>query len=306
MNDQQLEGGYYFARYGKLASVECFWGPTCAASVAAGRRNQLSRNDNVLLKTDRGTEWGVILGASDKSRHSPERNILRLATPEDYKRKILIDEVFRPEEYSYCREQIKQLKLDMKLIDVDHLFGDEKIVFYFFSPVRVDFRGLVRSLASRFNCMIELRQIGARDTTRVSGGCGSCGRTLCCASWKKDLGGIAYEMAQVQFENPEQQMLLGVCGKLKCCLKYEYENYVRSLRILPPLGSRIKTPDGDAIVRSRNLGLGMVTVEDNSGRRSTLPEEFFVAQASAHTGSPPPATQEGGGHAPTPPAADPV
>lgn len=266
---------YYNVRYGKMALIDLFEAD-----------KEYAREANCIVKTDRGTEWGSILNPVEKeSRNTQGKSnnkngsllkILRAANTEDIKKRIYIEEVHRPDEYAYCKEQIKKLNLQMKLVDVDHLIGDEKIIFYFYSPVRVDFRELVKSLVRKFNSSIELRQIGARDTAREQNGVGSCGRNLCCSTWKKDLGGITYEMAQSQFSNPEQQMLIGLCGKLKCCLKYEYENYVRSIKILPTVGTRLKIEDKEGIVISRNLGMAIVTIEDKEGNKHTFSVESFT------------------------------
>ncbi|MBI4244288.1 MAG: hypothetical protein HY606_09390 [Planctomycetes bacterium] len=263
---------FYNVKYGKMAYVNSF-----------NSNTQLARNDECIVQTDRGSEWGLVLKETISST-DPNISVIRKVTTEDIKRKIYLHEICRPDEYSFCKEHINKLNLQMKLIDVDHLFGDEVIVFYFYSPIRVDFRELVRILAGKYHQQIELRQIGARDTTRISGGVGPCGRNLCCSSWKKDLGGVTYEMAQSQFENPEQQMLIGVCGKLKCCLKYEYESYVRSIKLLPSVGERIKMNDLEGIVVSRNLGMCIVTLEDSNGNKHTLSEERFVMPEPPPTG----------------------
>jgi cell fate regulator YaaT (PSP1 superfamily) len=142
----------------------------------------------------------------------------------------------------------------------------------------------VRLLAGRFRANIELRQIGARDCTRLTGGCGSCGRQLCCTTWKKDLGGITYEMAKVQFDNPEQQKLIGVCGKLKCCLKYEYADYLDAIRVLPEIGTRVTTPKGEGTVIGRNLTLRTILLRRDSGEKVAVGLEELKTPPSAQTG----------------------
>ncbi len=229
----------------------------------------LQRNDRVIVRSERGSETGIVLipPKPEARQENLSGDVLRKITKIDEDRLSNIDRHLRPDETAFCKEQVSKLMLPMKVVEVDHLIGGERIVFYFISETRVDFRELVRLLAGRFRANIELRQIGARDCTRLTGGCGSCGRQLCCTAWKRDLGGITYEMAKVQFDNPEQQKLIGVCGKLKCCLKYEYADYLDAIRTLPEIGTRVATPKGEGTVIGRNLTLRTITVRRDSGEK---------------------------------------
>jgi cell fate regulator YaaT (PSP1 superfamily) len=261
-------------RYGRMSYVGRFH--TADAS--------LRRNDRVVVRSERGTETGTVLLAPvpQSAPVNLSGEFVRRIEPRDQEHLDRVDRQFRPEETAFCREQVAKLMLPMKVVEVDHLFGGERIVFYFISETRVDFRELVRALAGRFRTGIELRQIGARDCTRLTGGCGSCGRQLCCTTWKRDLGGITYEMAKVQFDNPEQQKLIGVCGKLKCCLKYEYADYLEAIRVLPEIGLRVVTPKGDGTVIGRNLTLRTILLRRDSG------EKVAVGLDELKGGAPPP------------------
>lgn len=246
-------------RYGRMFFVETF------QTHDAG----LKRMDKVIVRGTRGDELGTVLTEpqADGGGRPISGYVVRRCTPQDLAHQDRIDRQFRPIEAAFFKEQYRRLRLPMKLVDVDHLFAGQRIVFYFISETRIDFRELVKILASRFRTNVELRQIGARDFTRITGGCGSCGRQLCCTAWKKDLGGITFDMARVQFDNPEQQKLIGVCGKLKCCLKYEYADYLEAIRVLPEVGTRIRTAKGEGTVIARNLTLRMVTVQTTSGQK---------------------------------------
>lgn len=246
-------------RYGRMFFVEKF------QTHDAG----FKRMDKVIVRGPRGDELGTVLTEpeADAGGQPISGDVMRRCTPQDLAHQDRIDRHLRPTEAAFFKEQYQRLRLPMKLVDVDHLFAGQRIVFYFISETRVDFRELVKILASRFRTNIELRQIGARDFTRITGGCGSCGRQLCCTTWKKDLGGITFDMARVQFDNPEQQKLIGVCGKLKCCLKYEYADYLEAIRVLPEVGTRIRTAKGEGTVIARNLTLRMVTVQTASGQK---------------------------------------
>jgi cell fate regulator YaaT (PSP1 superfamily) len=266
---------------------------------------KLARFDRVVVRSERGTELGTVLVTPRPIVPNLQLSgqVLRRMNPKDQEQVEHIDRRLRPEALAFCREQVGKLMLPMKVVEVDHLFGGERVVFYFISETRVDFRELVRILTGRFHLRVELRQIGARDCTRLSGGCGSCGRQLCCATWKKDLGGITYEMAKAQFDNPEQQKLIGVCGKLKCCLKYEYADYLEAMRVLPEIGTRLATSRGTGIVIGRNLTLRMIQMRMETGEKLSMGiDELRPPSAAAPPAPEPPPAQEPPPAPPEPPA----
>ena len=214
---------------------------------------KLNYHDKVIVETSMGEDLGEV--ASYK-RNMPEYNlanplkkIIRIATSKDLKH---YDENKKKEEEAFriCEEKIKKYKLDMHLIDVEYTFDNTKILFYFTADGRIDFRDLVKELASIFKTRIELRQIGVRDEVKRIGGNGVCGRELCCCSFLSDFETVSIKMAKEQNIALNPSKISGNCGRLMCCLKYEQEVYENKLRRLPKIGSTVKTGDGEGIVDS--------------------------------------------------------
>ena len=208
--------------------------------------------ETVIVDTVRGLEIGETVTAarevSDESVIGELKNVIRKATPEDIK----ADEKNRlreKEAFPVCVKQIEERKLDMKLVDVECTFDGTKMIFYFTSDGRVDFRDLVKDLAGTFRTRIELRQIGVRDEARFLGGLGICGRKICCDAFLSDFTPVSIKMAKEQNLSLNPTKISGQCGRLMCCLKYEQDTYEETLKRLPKLGKEIMTPDG----------LGMVT-----------------------------------------------
>lgn len=214
---------------------------------------KLNYHDKVIVETSMGEDLGEV--ASYK-RNMPEDNlanplkkIIRIATSKDLKH---YDENKKKEEEAFriCEEKIKKYKLDMHLIDVEYTFDNTKILFYFTADGRIDFRDLVKELASIFKTRIELRQIGVRDEVKRIGGNGVCGRELCCCSFLSDFETVSIKMAKEQNIALNPSKISGNCGRLMCCLKYEQEVYEDKLKRLPKIGSTVKTSDGEGIVDS--------------------------------------------------------
>ena len=230
----------------------------------------LSKGDAVIVETARGPEYGVVWVANRKVRDSeivkPLKEVLRSATPEDLKHhrenKAKETEAFR-----ICGEKIAQHGLDMKLVEAQYTFDNSKLLFYFTSAGRVDFRELVKDLAGVFRTRIELRQIGIRDEAKLMGGLGACGRPLCCATFLSDFGQVSIKMAKEQSLSLNSSKISGVCGRLMCCLRYEHEAYVEEIRLTPPVDSVVKTPDGVGVVveTSPLRGLIKVKLKDTDG-----------------------------------------
>lgn len=212
--------------------------------------------DNVIVETARGMEFGTV-NMTEKQVHpseivTPLKKVIRIADERDHKRHE--DNVRKKERaLQLCQEKINKHKLEMKLIDVEYTFDNSKIIFYFTADGRVDFRELVKDLASVFKMRIELRQIGVRDEAKMMGGIGTCGRSLCCHSWLSDFEPVSIKMAKVQNLSLNPTKISGICGRLMCCLKYENEVYVEFKKGMPDPGERIRTPDGMAVVVDTNL-----------------------------------------------------
>ena len=231
---------------------------------------QLAKGDPVIVETARGPEYGTIWVANRKVRDSeivkPLKEVMRRATPEDLhhhkENKAKEAEAFR-----ICGEKIAHHGLDMKLVEAQYTFDNSKLLFYFTSAGRVDFRELVKDLASVFRTRIELRQIGIRDEAKLMGGLGACGRPLCCATFLSDFGQVSIKMAKEQSLSLNSSKISGVCGRLMCCLRYEHEAYVEEIKLTPPVDSVVKTPDGiGTVVETSPLrGLIKVKLKDTDG-----------------------------------------
>ncbi len=203
--------------------------------------------DPVIVETVRGVEMGETVTSAreipDESLTAPLKKIIRMATPEDVKRS---EECIAKEKdaVEICVRKIAAHKLDMKLVDAEYTFDGSKLIFYFTANGRVDFRDLVKDLASVFKMRIELRQIGVRDEAKMLGGLGACGRPICCGAFLSDFQPVSIRMAKDQSLSLNPAKISGQCGRLMCCLKYEQDNYEVTLKKLPRVGKEILTPDG--------------------------------------------------------------
>ena len=202
---------------------------------------------HVIVETARGVEYGTVVGlpmdVSESRINQPLKEVIRIATPEDneIERQNRIKE---REAYRICQEKIQAHGLDMKLINAEYTFDNNKVLFYFTADGRVDFRDLVKDLASVFRTRIELRQIGVRDETKILGGYGICGRPLCCHTWMSDFIPVSIKMAKEQNLSLNPGKISGVCGRLMCCLKNEADTYEELNRNLPKVGDEVQGNDG--------------------------------------------------------------
>ena len=244
-------------------------------------RDGLRSRDRCIVRTDRGSEVGTLLSTPEEisredfeARKAKEKgkifSVLRKVSEQDEENARKIDEENRVRAMRYCKEEIKKADLEMKLVEVDYLFGGERIIFYFTAQARVDFRELVRALAREFRTRVELRQIGGRDEARLVGDVGHCGLSLCCRGFIKELGGITMDMAKVQKHTTDPSKITGRCGKLLCCLRYEYREYKEAKSMLPPRGTMLQTRHGSGPVLSQNLLLREVTIEVEAGKRQVV------------------------------------
>jgi len=219
--------------------------------------------DFVVVETARGVEYGqVITGVrevEDDLISSPLKPVLRIGTPEDAAHAVE-NEKFEKEAYQICQHKIDEHKLDMKLVGVEQTFDNAKILFYFTANGRVDFRSLVKDLASVFHTRIELRQIGVRDEAKMLGGLGICGRPFCCSEFLADFQPVSIKMAKEQGLSLNPTKISGTCGRLMCCLKYEQDAYEALLRATPKNGSAVITEEGRGVVTEVSLLTGMLKV----------------------------------------------
>lgn len=211
----------------------------------AGRR--IKTGDHVIVETARGIEFGyVVLGSRDVEESKvvpPLKTVIRMATAEDESVEVRNKEKEK-EAFRICQEKIKKHNLEMKLIDAEYTFDNNKVLFYFTADGRIDFRELVKDLASVFKTRIELRQVGVRDETKIMGGVGICGRTLCCHSYLSEFIPVSIKMAKEQNLSLNPTKISGVCGRLMCCLKNEEETYEVLNSRLPNVGDHVTTNDG--------------------------------------------------------------
>ncbi len=225
---------------------------------------EISKDDKIIVETARGIEFGNVVvdkkEIDETTLNSPLKAILRVATKEDIKINEE-NEKEAKETFKLCQEKIKEHNLNMFLIDCEYTFDRNKLIFYFTAEGRIDFRELVKDLASIFKTRIELRQIGVRDEAKSIGGLGPCGRKLCCSSWLGDFQPVSIKMAKDQSLSLNPTKISGICGRLFCCLKYEHDVYAEAIDAMPLVGSLVKTDDGKGRVIEINPLLEQLKVE---------------------------------------------
>ncbi len=210
-----------------------------------------SQGDKVIVETARGIEMGTVKIANklipEREVVQPLKSVTRLATPEDIECDIKNHEM-ELDAAVICKKKIEAHKLDMSLVAVEYTFDNSKLIFYFTAESRVDFRELVKDLASTFHTRIELRQIGIRDEAKMMGGLAICGRKYCCAGFLTDFVQVSIKMAKEQSLSLNSAKVSGACGRLLCCLRYEHDVYEEAIRNTPPVGSLVKTADGEGVI----------------------------------------------------------
>lgn len=208
---------------------------------------EIQRGDHVIVETARGVEYGRVVSGPQEVKEEeviqPLKSVIRVATEQDKKTEIKNREKEK-EAFQICQEKIRKHKLDMKLIDAEYTFDNNKVLFYFTADGRIDFRELVKDLAAVFRTRIELRQIGVRDETKIRGGIGICGRPLCCSTYLSEFAAVSIKMAKEQNLSLNPSKISGVCGRLMCCLTNEEETYEELNSQLPSVGDQVTTPEG--------------------------------------------------------------
>ncbi len=252
----------YIVRFGAMRLVGLF---------SSTGEQQYERGVNVIVRTDRGLEAGSVLcehtpREADGPKRQPQGQILRGMTPEDAHELSRIRDHER-EEYRVCLQFIGKVGLEMQLVDVEHLFGGERIIVYYLAEGRVDFRELVKMLAGEFQTRIEMRQIGVRDEAKLLADYGDCGKAVCCNTHLTEMPPVSMKMAKLQKATLDPTKISGRCGRLKCCLRYEYEMYEKVQKALPPIGSRVQTSEGPARVVGHEILAGQLVVETEDRRR---------------------------------------
>ena len=243
---------------------------------------EIHAGDHVIVETARGVEYGNVVlpprDVEDEKVIQPLKEVIRIANPQDDKKEE-INRKKEKEAFQVCLKKIREHGLEMKLIDVEYTFDNNKILFYFTADGRIDFRELVKDLAAIFTTRIELRQIGVRDETKILGGIGICGRPLCCHTYLSEFVPVSIKMAKEQNLSLNPTKISGVCGRLMCCLKNEEETYEELNRKLPNTGDRVTTPEGlkgevQSVNVLRQLVKVIVDVEDEKEIREYQASEL--------------------------------
>ena len=243
---------------------------------------EIKSGDHVIVETARGVEYGNVVlpprDVEDEKVVQPLKEVIRIANAQDDKKEES-NRKREKEAYQICLKKIKEHGLEMKLIDVEYTFDNNKVLFYFTADGRIDFRELVKDLAAIFKTRIELRQIGVRDETKILGGIGICGRALCCHTYLSEFAPVSIKMAKEQNLSLNPTKISGVCGRLMCCLKNEEETYEELNRKLPVVGDRVNTPDGlrgevQSVNVIRQLVKVIVDVDDEKEIREYAVEDL--------------------------------
>ena len=284
-----MDNPRYIVRYGATRHLGEF---------SSRLRDPLLRNARVVVRSPRGHEVGEVLcPATDRTREylgsTEEAGHILREISEDDSRKLDDVRSQEPEEFLGCREMIRERNLQMQLIDVEHLFGGERLVFYYLAESRVDFRELVKALASRYRTRIEMRQIGIRDEAKLLADYGDCGKPVCCNTHLREMPPVSMKMAKLQKATLDPTKISGRCGRLKCCLRYEYDTYVEFKRELPNVGSLVVTKQGKGKVISQEILAKklLVLFEDNRQIVTDLKDVLTVVSK----GKPPKESQDDSG-----------
>ncbi len=232
------------------------------------------RGDQVIARTPRGMEVGEVLTEADEESVErlgsvPQGQILRAMSSDDANEWAHI-RTREQEAFDICRRHVAALKLSMELVDIEHLFGGERVVVYYLAEHRVDFRELVRRLASEFQTRIEMRQIGVRDEARLLADYGDCGKPVCCNTHLSNMPPVSMKMAKIQKSTLDPSKISGRCGRLKCCLRYEFPVYEELQKELPPVGCDIVTEKGRARVLAHEILAQQLLVQTEDNRRMTV------------------------------------
>ncbi|MFJ7974080.1 stage 0 sporulation family protein [Psychrobacillus sp. NPDC096389] len=246
----------------------------------------LEKDDYVIVETARGVEYGkVVVPIKQVGEHDVVLPLKQVVRPSTEKDRIQVEEnrLESVQALALGTEKILERALEMKLVDVEYTFDRNKIIFYFTAEGRVDFRDLVKDLASVFRTRIELRQIGVRDEAKMLGGIGPCGRMLCCSTFLGDFEPVSIKMAKDQNLSLNPSKISGLCGRLMCCLKYENDEYEEAREQMPDIGDKIETPDGFGRVVSMNILERVLRIELNDPQRVL---DYTLEEIISHSENP--------------------
>ncbi|MCI0459457.1 MAG: signal peptidase [Gemmataceae bacterium] len=254
----------------------------CLGEFEADEASTYTRGDRVVVRSERGLETGDVLceghpRALELLSEPTRGQILRRLTAEDQAQAERFREA-ESREFETCCQLVQQRQLQMELVDVEHLFGGERIVFYFLAEKRVDFRDLVKDLAREYKTRIEMRQIGVRDEAKLLADYGDCGKPVCCNTHMTTMPPVSMRMAKLQKSTLDPSKISGRCGRLKCCLRFEQNVYEEFQQELPPVGARILTQKGQGRVLSQEILARKLLVEFEDGRRVIVAAEEILTR----------------------------
>ncbi len=267
----------YVVRYGTMRLLGDF---------EAKRGISFSRSDEVIVRSERGIEWGIVLCAATEktgtylgATKTTGGRILRPVSDEDRRSRQEMSERER-RFFDQAAAMIRDRSMQMQLIDIEQIFGGERLILYYLSENRVDFRELVKAMAREFNTRIEMRQIGIRDEARLLADYGDCGKPVCCNTHLQEMPPVSMKMAKLQKATLDPNKISGRCGRLKCCLRYEYDTYEEHRRELPPIGATVITRNGTGRIISQELLAKKLIVVYEDGRRSMTDASDIVTVVS--------------------------
>jgi len=278
----------YVVRHGVMRNLGVF---------STSRGDTYPRGARVITRTSRGQEAGDVLCEADEQAVSRLENpkngqILRKMSPQDEHE---LKKIFEQErgEYETCGRRLKEMNLAMRLVDIERLYGGERVVVYYLAEDRVDFRELVKVLASDFQTRVEMRQIGIRDEAKLLADYGDCGKPVCCNTHLSEMPPVSMKMAKLQKTTLDPNKISGRCGRLKCCLRYEYDTYQELQRDLPPVGAEVITSKGRAKVLAQEILVGQLLVQTEDMRRVTIDASDVMSVLSPQTKTEQPDLSEG-------------
>ncbi|MBL8817430.1 MAG: signal peptidase [Planctomyces sp.] len=273
----EQDSSTYIVRYGTMKLLGEF---------EARRPSDYRRGDEVVVRSERGVEWGTVLcSATEKSAEYLGRNkasggrILRLGSDEDRRSRQDLSEREK-QFFQSANRMVTERRMQMQLVDLEQIFGGERIIIYYLSEQRVDFRELVKLMAREFNARIEMRQIGVRDEAKLLADYGDCGKPVCCNTHLHEMPPVSMKMAKLQKATLDPTKISGRCGRLKCCLRYEYDTYEEHRRELPPIGAMVITRTGQGRVISQEILARKLIVAFEDGRRVMTDESDIVTVVS--------------------------
>lgn len=252
--------------------------------------DDINVGDRVISELDKGTCLGTVMTNPLDTNKEGLRKISRKATEEELKEYQGLKEKEK-HAFDFCKQKISDMHLSMKLLSAEYLFGNTKLLFYFISESRVDFRELVKELAKEFKIRVELRQVGVRDEAKIIGGLGNCGNTVCCRRFLHNFSIVSIKMVKEQHLALNPAKISGICGRLMCCLSYEYDTYLSCKKGFPKVGKKVIVPQGEGKVIKHNTLSATLTVRLDDGKDVTLPLKD-IKLASEQENKPPNANNQ--------------